>query len=127
MLIGFALFFLLSQGAPASNKTVLQGVYTTSQAIRGAAGYEDNCAYCHRDNLDGSGSPSLFGDRFMDNWREEHLDVLYNYIKTEMPRGEGGSLTDAVYTDILAYILSLNVLPAGTTELTADQMGNILL
>src|SRR5688500_10760637 len=96
-----------------AGQSVLQGVYTDAQAMRGEAGYEDNCAYCHRDNLDGSGSPSLFGDRFLDNWREENLDVLYKYIRTEMPRGEGGSLTDEVYIDIIAYILKLNSLPTG--------------
>ena len=128
---GFSIAILILimgvDGFGQAGQTVLQGVYTDDQAMRGEAGYEDNCAYCHRDNLDGSGSPSLFGDRFLDNWREENLDNLYKYIRKEMPRGEGGSLTDEVYIDIITYILKLNALPAGAAELTPAATENILL
>jgi len=42
-----------------------------------------------------------------------------------MPRDNPGSATQSQYIDIVAYILSLNNLPAGTEELTASSFGDI--
>src|SRR5205823_2721074 len=38
-----------------------------------------------------------------------------------------GKLSEQTYLDIVAHILSTNMLPAGSTELTADALGDIRL
>jgi hypothetical protein len=40
-----------------------------------------------------------------------------------MPYDSPGALSDQQYTDIVAYMLELNGVPAGTTELPADEAG----
>ena len=76
-------------GAVSQNKskTVLDGVYTPSQAERGRDAYFQNCARCHRDDL--SGNPEampLTGRRFIDSWREDSLFSLFDHMATRMPR-----------------------------------------
>ena len=65
-------------------KTVLDGVFTAAQAERGAAVYVAQCAACH-DGADVDGPP-LTGAPFLDRWREDTLDGLFEFIKTEMPQ-----------------------------------------
>jgi hypothetical protein len=45
---------------------------------------------------------------------------LYTYIKETMPRTDPNSLAPKEYADILAFLLSLNGMPAGRSELPAD-------
>src|SRR4051812_48166633 len=69
------------------SKTVLDGVYTSSQSERGRDAYLQNCARCHRDDL--AGNPEampLTGRGFIDNWREDSLFSLFDHIATRMPR-----------------------------------------
>jgi mono/diheme cytochrome c family protein len=115
----------VSLGAPP--KTVLDGVYTSQQALRGQAGYAAQCASCHRGDLSGFSGPPLKGDLFMDRWREFNLSVLFGLIKNTMPATNPGGLSDAGYLDILAYMLQVNEIPAGATELTAGRVNNLLL
>lgn len=110
--------------------TVLEGAYTDAQATRGEAAYRANCARCHRETLEGNAEAlSLTGTRFMESWRDDTLDALYTHMRTRMPRrpgGEPGSLSEATYLDILAYVLKVNAFPAGPAELTADSVKTIL-
>ncbi len=108
--------------APA---TVLDGVYTTAQANRGAAAYSRYCIGCH-EGQDADG-PELSGRVFMDRWREDSLDPLFMFIKTSMPGNTPGSLEDATVADLMAYILHENAFPAGERELTAPLMGRVRL
>jgi mono/diheme cytochrome c family protein len=108
-----------------ARKTVLEGVYTQAQATRGRAEFEMSCAACHEGAaFDG---PVLEGGGFINGWREDTLESLFSYIKTGMPEDAPGSLSDAVYRDILAYLLQLNRYPAGRAELTGDAIANTLL
>ncbi|HEV3331036.1 MAG TPA: c-type cytochrome [Bryobacteraceae bacterium] len=105
--------------AGASPKTVLDGIYTTAQATRGDAAYHMSCAGCHGEDLYGRAMGALRGDKFLDRWREDSLDILFTHIRTRMPDRAPGSLSEATYLDILAYILQVNEFPAGSAELTA--------
>jgi mono/diheme cytochrome c family protein len=108
--------------APA---TVLDGVYTHEQAGRGEAIYSASCSGCH-EGQDADG-PELTGRLFLDRWREDRLEPLFTFIKTNMPGNNPGSLDDRANADIIAFILETNGLPAGTRELTADMVGSIQL
>jgi hypothetical protein len=105
--------------------TVLEGVYTPEQAARGEAVYVNRCVGCH-EGQNGDG-PQLMGRLFLDRWREETLEPLFTFIKTSMPGDLPGSLDERAYTDVVAYILQANGLPAGKNELRADLVGRIQL
>ncbi len=111
---------LCSQEKPG--RSVLDGVYTDSQAKRGQAEYEMSCAKCHEGaDVDG---PPLTGDPFIDRWREDKLTSLFIFVRTQMPRDTPGKLPEADYRDILAFLLQANGYPAGTAELTAAAIDN---
>ena len=103
--------------ADYTGKTILDGAYTDEQAKRGYDAYTANCARCHGANLLGNNSP-LKDERFVERWREDKLDLVYGVIKSTMPRGRAGSLSEAMYTDIVSYLLQENGYPAGSAELT---------
>jgi mono/diheme cytochrome c family protein len=95
--------------------------YSEAQALRGEAGYMDHCAACHREDLAGLGPwPELAGDNFMARWEQRSVDELLAKVSTTMPQSAPGSLSEAQYLDIVAFLLSANGLPAGNTELTAQ-------
>ena len=117
MFSALALVFALS--------TVWDGVYTSEQADRGNAAYNTNCAMCHKPDLRGGEGRALVGARFFDSWGEDTLDSLFSVIRQRMPENRPGSLDEATYLDILAYILRSNEYPAGTTALTAESAKSI--
>jgi S-disulfanyl-L-cysteine oxidoreductase SoxD len=127
-----ALAVLLGLGAAArvqaaGARTVLDGVYTDAQAARGLAAFRTNCMRCHADNLLGQGSAPLTGTVFMDRWREDGLDTLFDDMRTRMPNDNPGALPANTYLDILSYILKVSSFPAGPAELTADALANTQL
>ena len=111
--------------AAAQQATVLDGVFTTAQAARGAIAFNDKCASCH-DGPDVDGPP-LTGSPFIDRWREDTTGSLFDFIKTEMPQRAPGSLSNAEYLDILAHLLHESHYPAGAQELTTDRVARTLL
>ena len=78
-----------------------------SQLQRGAEVYAANCAICHGANLDGGAGPKL-SEPGLHNRFATALDLL-QYVKTTMPLGGDGpgSLPDADYLAVLAFILDL--------------------
>lgn len=105
--------------------TVLEKVYTEAQAERGAALYEAKCAGCHEG--DEPDAPPPTGAVFIERWREAPLGFLFNFVRTNMPGDEPGTLPESDYTDVIAYLLQESGYPAGTDNLTADKTANILL
>lgn len=106
------------------------GVYTAEQAERGRVAFQQYCARCHRDDLGGQNGPALKGNRFLDQWREFTLEVIFNAVRTTMPPRRGGprpQIADAVYLDIIAFLLQGNDLPQGSRELTAGDVATIAL
>jgi len=111
----------------AGARTVLDGVYTDAQATRGLAAFRANCMRCHADNLLGQGSAPLTGAAFMERWREDGLDTLFDDMRTRMPNDDPGALPQNTYLDILTYILKVSSFPAGAAELTVDALPNTQL
>lgn len=107
----------------AGPRTILDGVYTSQQATRGEALYENHCVQCH-EGSDADGPP-LVGRSFVDRWREDNLDVLFNYTKNRMPANDPGKLTDAADLDIVAYLLRANGYPLGDKDLALDALASI--
>src|SRR5262245_29083549 len=109
-----AIVGVLSGQSPARTAS-----YTTEQAQAGRAAYERSCASCHLPTLLGSfEAPPLVGETFMNVWRTRTTGDLLNVMKTSMPPGSEGSLGDAAYTSIIAYLLESNGVAPGTQPLS---------
>jgi alcohol dehydrogenase (cytochrome c) len=86
-----------------------------SDAVVSSAGqrvYTASCATCHGADLAGSGGiPPLKGPAVVANWRGRTAADLLAKVRT-MPPGAGGSLADADYRAVTAFLLQANALPA---------------
>jgi cytochrome c len=110
---------LQAQDAPRSSWS---GIYTSAQADRGKQLFMDNCAKCHGESLAGDeAAPQLAGSNFLSNWNGENVADLVERIHTSMPADDPGKLSLASATDLAAFILASNQMPAGQGELPRDQ------
>ena len=95
--------------------------YTTDQASRGRAAYQEHCASCHGDNMDdGEFAIALKGIDFRERWRSTSVEELFLVTTATMPQDRPGYLDDEMYADILAYVLEENGTEPGTDELPSD-------
>ncbi len=79
----------------------------SSESRQGA--YTVSCATCHGENLAGRDpAPPLCGGSFAARWAERDALALFDRIRTTMPPTAHGSLSDATYAAIVAYIRSAN-------------------
>ena len=102
-----------AKGPPPSGPSTSVGVYTNEQANRGKQVYAGSCRSCH--------SPtSHTGQVFADWWQSKRLSELYNFIATQMPKNDPGTLAPEDVADVVAYLLKLNEMPAGKDELYPD-------
>ena len=101
-------------------QSVWDGVYSEAQATEGKDEYEYNCGNCHIHDLSGDSIkdvPALAGADFMAKWSDKSLKELFDYITTNMPQDSRGSLGAKTYADITAYVLKVNMFPAGSKPL----------
>ena len=111
---------LTGAGAAGQGRTVWDGVYTVDQARRGAEAYERSCAECHGADLGGGDmAPSLAGVEFVYNWHGFSARDLFERLRVSMPPAQPNSVSRQEKADILAFILEVNGMPAGDTELAA--------
>lgn len=112
--ICFALTAQAAEPAPS--------LFTNDQAERGAQAYMEHCSACHGTHLDDGdfGGAPLRGKYFADHWRDANLSSLFAYAKNLMPPDRPGSLTDATYAAILAFVLQANGYGPGSEELPTD-------
>ena len=93
--------------------------HTEEQAEAGRLAYDQFCAPCHARNLAGAfEAPELAGPNFRNQWGSRTVRDLFDYLRATMPP-EGRRPSDDGYTDIIAYILQSNGLPAGSQPLVA--------
>src|SRR5580698_3521628 len=108
------LWIITAQPNPAG------AVFTAGQAAAGRSAYQAQCASCHQDNLAGRNeAPQLAGSNFMNAWSGRTIHDLVAYIQASMPPGNGGSLGEATYVEIAAWVLQSNGARAGAQPLTA--------
>jgi mono/diheme cytochrome c family protein len=92
-------------------------LFTQAQQTAGAGVYTQNCAECHGDNLEGGVGPALSGAAFAPAAKKDTVHKIFKIITTKMPLGQPGSLSHDEYAEVMAYILSKNGFPAGSTAL----------
>ena len=120
-----ALALVTSANAQETARTVADGVYTDTQAARGAAVYDGACSGCHRADLGGGTGPALRDQRFAREFAGKDLKTLFTKTATTMPRNAPASLGDNVYLDIVAHLLKENGFAAGSHELTTEALDGI--
>jgi S-disulfanyl-L-cysteine oxidoreductase SoxD len=125
---GAALSMLLLSGAlvaaaqGASGPPIGSGVFTAAQAKRGDDAYQASCSSCHGSNLRATDAEAvdLTGPAFRAKWNGKTLGERFERIRDTMPLGNGNSLGDKTYMDILAFILQFNEFPPGNQELVPE-------
>jgi mono/diheme cytochrome c family protein len=103
-------------GAPSASvdtTSTLTGVYTAAQAARGEETYMAFCVGCH---------PTAMhtGSVFKLAWGGRPVSDLFGAIKEKMPKNDPGTLTGAETAQVVAYLLKINELPEGKTDLPED-------
>ena len=104
----------------AAQPPAADGGFTMEQVDAGWTAYARQCEECHGRTLDGMEAPPLRGVDFLNGWAGQTTDELFAYVRDEMPPGLGGSLSDQVYLNLVAYILDGNGARPGDAPLTAD-------
>jgi mono/diheme cytochrome c family protein len=97
----------------AGKRTTRSGVYTAAQAERGEEVYAGFCRSCHT-------AASHTGATFASTWKGRSMADLYGYVAEQMPKNDPGGLAAEQYADVVAYLLRVNAMPAGRTELAPD-------
>ncbi len=105
-----------------SMRSTQLGVYTDVQAKRGQQVYAGICASCHQPT-------SHTGTTFTQNWDRHTLSELFQYVSTQMPQDNPGSLAQNDAADVVTFLLKIYGMPTGTTELAPDtvEMKKILI
>jgi cytochrome c5 len=98
-------------GAPM--QSTKSGVFTAPQAARGEETYMGVCVACHPA---GTYKTAIFRE----TWNGRALSELFDQVKEKMPKNAPASLTPEEYAQVVAYLLKINGVPAGETELPAD-------
>ena len=127
MLLWLCIAVNVSGGQPTTQgftESVWDGVFSSLQAARGRAVHTNICNTCH--GVGGAASSTVFvGAPFWARWGEDGLQTFFDTIRNTMPGDSPGSLSDQEYLDVVAYILSMNGVPAGDRELTQDRVAAV--
>ncbi len=108
--------------AAAQTKNVWDGVYSDAQAGRGKKSYVTHCAACHNEGLQGGDlAPELKGEDFLLRWNDKSMFEFVDRIQKTMPQDNPGGLMPQENADIVAYILQVNKMAAGSTDLPSDE------
>jgi hypothetical protein len=106
---------------PARERSTWDSVFTLEQADRGQVAYRQACARCHSETLAGGDeAPELTGSAFMSGWNGLTLEELHERIRTTMPTDTPGVYSRQQVTDVMAFMLRFNGVPAGALELTQE-------
>jgi mono/diheme cytochrome c family protein len=95
---------------------------------RGDDAYQASCSGCHGSNLRATDPEAvdLTGPGFQAKWNGKTLGERFETIRDTMPLGNGNSLGDKTYMDILAFILQFNEFPPGNQELVPETAKQIV-
>ncbi len=123
LVLGLAAFVGTVPVVAQAPENVWAGIFTAEQAARGAEAYAASCAGCHGAELRATdpNAPDLRGPTYNFSWVGSTVGERFARIRDTMPASAPHSLPDGVYADIVAHILAVNGVPAGDTELPADE------
>ena len=107
----------------------LDGVFSKAQVEHGAKLFQERCAGCHGDRLEGGDhGPPLRDDAFWQEWTGQPARALYSRVISTMPPDEPGGLAEKDVIDILAHLAVVNGAKLGTKAIErADELNSIKL
>jgi mono/diheme cytochrome c family protein len=86
----------------------------------GKRAYDASCAVCHGSTMmNGTFGTPLAGEYLRKKWLGRTVAAFFAKSKT-MPPAAPASLSDKEYAAIVAYILEVNGIPPGETELPSN-------
>jgi PQQ-dependent dehydrogenase (s-GDH family) len=92
--------------------------FTAAQAAAGKTAFDADCAVCHGNTLrNGTMAPPLAGEAFHAVWKGRSVRELFDAAKA-MPPANPGTLSDATYANLIAYILQMNDYAPSDTPFT---------
>ena len=94
------------QAAP----TAPPSLYSPEQAVRGEAVYQNVCIECHE-------TLQYTSPDFKRKWGGRTIFALYDVLANTMPDKNPGSLSAQEYIDVVGYMLKLNGVAPGKTDL----------
>jgi mono/diheme cytochrome c family protein len=101
--------------AQDGQRTVRDGVFSAAQAARGEQVFESICVNCHEmPEFTAAGA-------YLEDVEGEPLWETFDFVSSEMPEDDPGSLEPEEYAAVLAYIFSVYGLPSGDAELPVDR------
>ena len=110
-----ALGLAVALAAQTGRRTVRDGVFSAPQTERGARVFESICTNCHE-------IAEFTGvDAYLEEVEGESLWETFDFVSSEMPEDDPGSLKPDEYAAVLAYIFSVYGLPSGERDLPVDQ------
>jgi mono/diheme cytochrome c family protein len=96
-------------------RTIRDGVFTPAQAERGAQVFGSICTNCHEiAEFTGPGA-------YLEDVEGKPLWETFDFVSSEMPEDDPGSLRPDEYAAVLAYIFSVYGQPSGEAELAVDR------
>lgn len=101
--------------AQSASRTIRDGVFSPAQAERGAQVFGTICTNCH-DITEFTGAGA-----YLEDVEGKPLWETFEFVSSEMPEDDPGSLSLEEYSAVLAYIFSVYGLPSGDAELAVDQ------
>lgn len=111
-IVGISAVFAVPAVAEAQDE--MRPTYSDSQAVRGRLWFQSACQSCHE-------LTDMASADFKVKWGGRTAFDLFEIIATTMPQAEPGTLSARSYVDIVAYLMQLNGMPAGTTALSVQQ------
>jgi mono/diheme cytochrome c family protein len=114
-----SLLFLALASVASAAPSIWDGLSTAEQIARGKKLYAEHCVDCHGADLKKTDDDTLplIGAEFMKRWDGKTLQRLIDTTKRTMPTDTPNSLSRPIVTDVVAFVLSMNGVPAGKTEI----------
>jgi mono/diheme cytochrome c family protein len=113
-IVASPMVLLGAQDPPAATaSSVVDGVFTSTQAARGRQQFQQTCTSCHS-------TSEHTGRKFEAKWQGTTVGDLFELVSTTMPQADPGSLKSDDYSSIVAFFLSETGYKAGAKELPSD-------
>jgi mono/diheme cytochrome c family protein len=122
--------FILSSmnGSARQARSLSDGVYADAQAERARPLYQQQCALCHGDQLQGGGTGTpLNGSGFLATWSGRPLSELADKIHKTMPFNAPGTLSRQQAIDLTALVLQAGMFPSGRSDLAEGALAGVRL
>jgi alcohol dehydrogenase (cytochrome c) len=106
----FAAAFVLAGCSLGSAASSTSSGFTNQQAQQGVGVYSANCSSCHGSTLKGVSAPALIGSKFASSITNRFTTAgkLFDYVSSQMPVNNPGSLSKAQYQQVVAFVLAQN-------------------